>query len=173
MGVFTKRMFPSERKTKRLNLLFNELGLPNPITPKNRRKNPEKYWNEFHQKVDALIEKIKQIDAALRRFEQDFPEFAKELPWYNERQKFLESGGVDEDALRLQVAAFIQSKKVLLHKNNLDNQPSRNEIDVKYHHEKYQYPREKRIRDERRADRIAKGLPVRQPYGPRKNRKQK
>lgn len=172
MGEFTKRKFPSERQTKRLNLLFNELGLPNPITPKKHRKYYRTYWNDFHDKVDDMIEQIKQIDAALRRFENDFPEFAKELPWFEERQKFLESDGIDEDALRLQVAAFIQSNSVLLDRSNLNHQPSRNEIDVAYYREKYKYEnsKDKRMRDERRADRIAKGLPVRRERGRYKKR---
>lgn len=110
----SKRKLPSQRNAKqhrytRLSRLYNPLGLPVPEVPRKFKKNPDAYWKMMHEKVERSIQIIKQINLALDLMEETSPEFAKQLPWYENRQKWKEQGGkIDEDSLRIELLAHHQ-----------------------------------------------------------------
>ena len=109
-----KRKLPSQRNAKqhidvRLRRLYTPLGIPVPTVPAKFRKDPDKYWAMMHEKVEHSLQMIKQLNTALDLIEETSPEFAKQLPWYETRQRWKASGGVvDEDSLRIELLAHHQ-----------------------------------------------------------------
>lgn len=109
-----KRKLPSQRnlkenRFKRLVRLYTPLGLPVPTVPAKFKKNPDAYWKMMHEKVERSILIIKQLNAALDLMEETSPDFAKQLPWYETRQKWKKSGGeIDEDSLRIELLVHHQ-----------------------------------------------------------------
>lgn len=110
----SKRKLPSQRNAKqnrfkRLSRLYNPLGLPVPDVPTKFQKNPDAYWKMMHEKVERSLLVIKQLNDALDLLEETSPEFAKQLPWHETRQKWKEQGGkIDEDSLRIELLAHHQ-----------------------------------------------------------------
>lgn len=109
-----KRKLPSQRNVKqhidiRLRRLYTPIGLPVPTVPVKYKKDPDKYWAIMHEKVEQSLQMIKQLNTALDLIEETSPEFAKQLPWYETRQKWKNDGGViDEDSLRIELLAHHQ-----------------------------------------------------------------
>lgn len=109
-----KRKLPSQRNAKqnrfnRLVRLYTPLGLPVPDIPANYKKDPDKYWAMMHNRVEHSLQMIKQLNAALDLMEETSPDFAKQLPWYENRQRWKEQGGkIDEDSLRIELLAHHQ-----------------------------------------------------------------
>lgn len=88
--------------------MYTPLGIPVPDVPE-KCKDPDAYWKMMHEKVERSLLVIKQLDAALDLLEETSPDFAKQLPWYETRQKWKKSGGViDEDSLRIELLAHHQ-----------------------------------------------------------------
>lgn len=110
----SKRKLPSQRnpkehRFKRLVRLYTPIGLPVPDVPTKFQKDPDAYWKMMHEKVERSIRIIKELNDALDLLEETSPEFAKQLPWYENRQKWKKSGGViDEDSLRIELLSHHQ-----------------------------------------------------------------
>lgn len=110
----SKRKLPSQRNLTqhidvRLRRLYTPLGIPVPTVPAKYKKNPDAYWKMMHEKVERSIQIIKELNLALDLLEETSPEFAKQLPWYENRQKWKEQGGkIDEDSLRIELLAHHQ-----------------------------------------------------------------
>lgn len=112
--LMSKRKLPSQRNMTqhidvRLRRLYTPLGIPVPTVPAKYKKDPDAYWKLMHERVERSILMIKQLNAALDLLEETSPDFAKQLPWYENRKRWKESGGeLDEDSLRIELLVHHQ-----------------------------------------------------------------
>ena len=111
-GVRTVRKKPSERiqpnaYVKLLELAV-EIGFPCPVVPTSWKHRQDEYWKMMHEKVDASMKLIAELNLVLDALEEHDPEFAKKLPWYHTRKLWKANGGTDEETLRIQLLCFHQ-----------------------------------------------------------------
>lgn len=133
-GVRNVRKKPSERINKdahqKLLNLAVEIGLPCPVVPKSWKHRQDEYWQMMRDKVDASMKLIAELNLVLDALEEHDPEFAKKLPWYHTRKLWKESGGTDEETLRIQLLCFHQDNFLrMVNKAELVRSPSKDAYD--------------------------------------------
>lgn len=82
------RSKPVSRLWETISFFFIEAGLPNPHVPPSYKNKPNEWWDLKVQELKDAIKFIEELEVALTKFEDDFPELASALPWAEERKKY-------------------------------------------------------------------------------------
>jgi hypothetical protein len=102
IGQFNRRKLPSQRKRlvrqprsvpvsrlwETITHFYVEAGLPNPHVPPSYKHRPKEWWKLKCQELKDAIKLIEDLEEALTKFEDQFPELAASLPWAEERKKY-------------------------------------------------------------------------------------
>ena len=102
IGQVNRRKLPSQRKRlvrqprsvpvsrlwETITHFYVEASLPNPHVPPSYKKKPKEWWDLKCQELKDAIKFLEELEVALTKFEDDFPELASTLPWAEERKKY-------------------------------------------------------------------------------------
>ena len=102
VGQVNRRKLPSQRKRlvrrprnapvsrlwETISFFYIEAGLPNPHVPPSYKKKPNEWWDLKCQELKDAIKFLEELEVALTKFEDDFPELAATLPWAESRKEY-------------------------------------------------------------------------------------